>query len=81
MFYLGIDIGKRSHVASLMNSEGKVIFKGFSFANSSEGVQSLLECLAIIYPDPNQFLFDMEVTGHYLLALFSYLDEQVFLLM
>lgn len=78
MFYLGIDIGKRSHVASLMNSEGKVLFKGFSFTNSSEGAQSLLERLTTISPDPDQFLIGMEATGHYWLALFSYLDEQGF---
>lgn len=78
MLYLGIDIGKRSHVASLMNSEGKVLFKGFSFANSSEGAQSLLERLTTVSSDPNQFLIGMEATGHYWLAVFSFLDEQGF---
>lgn len=29
MYFLGIDIGKRTHVASLMSEEGKVILKVF----------------------------------------------------
>ena len=28
MFYLGIDIAKNTHVASLMDEKGKTIFKG-----------------------------------------------------
>ena len=31
MFYLGIDIAKNTHVASLIDEKGKNIFKGFSF--------------------------------------------------
>lgn len=38
MFYLGIDIGKRTHAASVMNEEGKILLKGFSFPNSMEGL-------------------------------------------
>ena len=37
MLYLGIDVGKRTHVASLMNEDSKVVFKAFSFANTTEG--------------------------------------------
>ena len=36
MFYLGIDIGKRNHVASLIDEKSKVIFKAFSFTNTKE---------------------------------------------
>ena len=31
MFYLGIDIAKNTHVASLIDEKGKNIFKGFFF--------------------------------------------------
>lgn len=40
MFFLGIDIGKYSHVASLIDDKKKVIFKAFSFSNSIEGANS-----------------------------------------
>jgi len=75
MFYLGIDIGKRTHVASVMDDAGKVLLKGFSFPNSFEGGQSLLTRLRTISDNPSHFLTGMEATGHYWLALFSFLDE------
>ena len=42
MFYLGIDVGKKHYVASMLG-EGvkKPLFKGFSFANTTEGAESL----------------------------------------
>lgn len=75
MFYLGIDIGKRTHVASVMDDAGKVLLKGFSFPNSFEGGQLLLTRLRTISDNPSQFLTGMEATGHYWLALFSFLEE------
>lgn len=75
MFYLGIDIGKRTHVASVMDASGKIVLKGFSFPNSSEGGHSLLTRLRTISDDPTHFLTGMEATGHYWLALFSFLDD------
>lgn len=75
MFYLGIDIGKRTHVASVMDDAGKIVLKGFSFPNSSEGGHSLLTRLRTISDDPTNFLTGMEATGHYWLALFSFLDN------
>lgn len=75
MFYLGIDIGKRTHVASVMDDAGKIVLKGFSFPNSSKGGHSLLTRLRTISDDPADFLTGMEATGHYWLALFSFLDD------
>src|SRR5699024_51269 len=75
VFYLGIDIGKRTHVASVMDDAGKVVLKGFSFPNTLEGGQSLLTRLNTISNDSSQFLTGMEATGHYWLALFSFLEE------
>ena len=46
MFYLGIDIGKYNHVASLLDEHSKVIFKGFSFPNTTAGADSLLAKIA-----------------------------------
>ena len=75
MFYLGIDIGKRTHVASVMDDAGKIVLKGFSFPNSSEGGHSLLTRLRTISDDPTHFLTGMEATGHYWLAHLSFLDN------
>lgn len=75
MFYLGIDIGKRTHVASVMDDAGKIVLKGFSFPNTLEGGHSLLTRLDTISDDPTHFLTGMEATGHYWLALFSFLEK------
>lgn len=76
MLYLGLDIGKRTHVASLMNSEGKILFKGFSFHNSTEGAESLLQRLASFGASTDECLIAMEATGHYWLALYAFLDQK-----
>lgn len=75
MFYLGIDIGKNNHVASLMDDKAKIIFKAFSFSNSTEGANNLLEK---IIPFKENIEIGMEATGHYWLSIYSYLVEQGF---
>lgn len=75
MFYLGIDIGKNTHVASLVDDKKKVIFKAFSFSNSIDGAESLI--LKLI-PFKNELEVGMEATGHYWLSLYSYLVEKNF---
>ena len=52
MFYLGIDVGKKHHVASMLG-EGikKPLFKGFSFANTTEGAESLAARISEITHD------------------------------
>ncbi len=72
MFYLGIDIGKNTHVASLMDEKAKVIFKAHSFSNTVDGANSLLEKLT---PYVSELEIGMEATGHYWLSLYSFLIE------
>lgn len=75
MFYLGIDIGKNTHVASLLDSKKKVVFKAFSFSNSIDGAESLI---CKLEPFKNELEIGMEATGHYWLSLYSYLSEKNF---
>ena len=75
MFYLGIDIGKNTHVASLVDDKKKVIFKAFSFSNSIDGAESLILKLEAF---KNELEVGMEATGHYWLSLYSYLVEKNF---
>lgn len=72
MFYLGIDVGKYTHVASLMNEKAKIIFKAFSFSNSSDGAESLLQK---IQPYISNLEVGMEATGHYWLSIYSFLSQ------
>lgn len=75
MFYLGIDIGKNTHVASLLDSKKKVVFKAFSFSNSIDGAESLI---CKLEPFKNELEIGMEATGHYWLSIYSYLSEKNF---
>ncbi len=75
MFYLGIDIGKNTHVASLVDDKKKIIFKAFSFSNSIDGAESLILKLEAF---KNELEVGMESTGHYWLSLYSYLVEKNF---
>ncbi|MBL7574438.1 Transposase [Peptoniphilus asaccharolyticus DSM 20463] len=75
MFYLGIDIGKNTHVASLVDDKKKVIFKAFSFSNSIYGAESLILKLEAF---KNELEIGMEATGHYWLSLYSYLAQKNF---
>lgn len=78
MLYLGIDVGKRTHVASLLDANGKQLFKAFSFSNSTEGGVRLLAHLDKFIQSPNQVEIGMEATGHYWLSLYSFLLDQSF---
>ena len=75
MFYLGIDIGKNTHVASLVDDKKNVIFKAFSFSNSIDGAESLILKLEAF---KNELEVGMEATGHYWLSLYSFLREKNF---
>lgn len=75
MFYLGIDIGKNTHVASLMDENAKIIFKAHSFSNTSDGVTTLLEKIS---PFASELEIGMEATGHYWLSLYPFLVEHHF---
>lgn len=52
MFFVGIDIGKNNHVASMMDETGKVLFKAFSFPNTSDGGEPCFPNLLLILPAP-----------------------------
>ena len=77
MLYLGIDIGKRNHVASLIDENAKNLFKAFSFSNTTDGANGLLEKLSV-YTDCDNVEVGMEATDHYWLSIYSFLIEKGF---
>lgn len=74
MFYLGIDIGKNTHVASMIGEDGKPVFRAFSFSNTTDGGEALLARLSSIAPV--ELEIGLEATGHYWLAVYSYLRDR-----
>ncbi len=76
MFYLGIDIAKVNHVASLINEDGSVLVKAIKFTNSNEGLKKLIDSISDY--DQSQIYCAMEATGTYWLSLFSALTDKGF---
>ena len=80
MLFVGIDSGKNNHVASMMDEYGKVVFKAFSFSNTTDGGNALFSKLSSYSSNPSDFEIGMEATGHYWLSIYSFLFEKGFLL-
>ena len=76
MFIVGIDIAKRSHIVRVIDSEGRTVCKPFSIRNSCSGYNTLLERLRKLTNHKSDFLFAMESTGHYWLALYTRLRKE-----
>jgi transposase len=75
MWTLGIDVAKRRHHATLLDEDGKVVFRNRAFAHSREGVGGLLDRLAETGQSPKGIRIGMEATGHYWMVLFQELTE------
>lgn len=78
MYYLGIDIAKTNHVASLIDNEGNSLGKPIKFKNSTEGYNYLLERIHEFVKDNCEVLVAMEATGHYWLSVYSALENDCF---
>lgn len=63
MIYIGIDIAKKTHFASAVNSDGEVILKPFSFENSKSGFDLFISKIKIF--QKSNCLIELEATGHY----------------
>lgn len=72
MVYIGIDIAKFKHFASVVSSDGKVIVKPFSFENSRQGFMKLVEEIENF----QDCLIGLESTGHYAENLIDFLYDR-----
>lgn len=77
-YYLGIDIAKTNHIASLINDNGEVIIRAIKFTNSKEGFNKLLTTIQDKLKDLSNIEVAMEATGHYWLSLYSALTDNGF---
>lgn len=76
MIYVGIDIAKQKHFASVMTSDGEILIEPFSFTNDHTGFQKLLNNLSRFPKD--QVLIGMESTAHYAENLTNFLYSRDF---
>ena len=63
MIFIGIDIAKKSHFASAVNSDGQVLVKPFSFENSKDGFNLFINKFKA-FP-VNECFIGFESTDHY----------------
>ena len=63
MIYVGIDIAKLNHFASVISSDGEVLVEPFKFLNDFEGFRSLSQILDQY--DRDRLLIGLESTAHY----------------
>lgn len=76
MNYVGIDIAKQTHFASIMNSEGEILVEPFPFSNDHAGFLKLLKYLSAFSQE--NVLIGMESTAHYAENLTSFLFTRGF---
>jgi transposase len=76
MYYVGIDIAKHRHEASLIDERGHLLAKSLSFANSKEGCEAMVALLEEHGVDTENVLVGMEATGHYWLSVYEYLTAK-----
>ena len=77
-YFLGIDIAKTNHVASLIGADGSVVIRAIKFKNSNEGYTKLLNTIQNKLNDLSNINIAMEATGHYWLSLYSALVDDGF---
>ena len=71
MFFVGIDIAKRTHEAVIIDDQGKIVQKSFRFQNSCSGFNQLSSHILRITNIKSQIVIGMESTSHYWLALYT----------
>jgi transposase len=74
--YVGIDIAKLNHQASIIDETGQVVGGSIKFANTTEGAGKLLSCLTRLNQNNVPVRFALEATGHYWLSLYSFLIDK-----
>ena len=75
MFIVGIDVAKRNHEVTVITSAGQVVCKGFRISNTCTGYNRMMERLGKLTNLKSQFIFAMESTAHYWLALYTRLKK------
>ena len=63
MFFVGIDVAKNFHFASVLNSDCEILVKPFKFSNDESGFNLLLNCISKF--NKSDVLIGLEATGIY----------------
>jgi len=78
MFFIGIDVAKKSHRCCILNPDGEKACPSFSFESSLKGFSSLLDKILALSTNPKEFIIAMEATGNLWENLFEFLFSKGF---
>lgn len=79
MFYIGVDIAKRSHEICFMDDNGDMLDgNSFKIPNTFSGLDKLQKMLDKYGLNPENSIVGMEATGHYWLVLYSWFIDNGF---
>ena len=76
MILVGIDVAKDKHDCFIMNSDGEILAKAFSFANNKEGFNFLYEKICAVSNASDKIKVGLEATGHYSYNLLGFLLDK-----
>lgn len=75
MFYVGIDIAKRSHVACVIRDDNSLEIRPFEFQSTKGGFEKLKAQLSSLACDASEVLIGMEATGLLFDNLYRFLQS------
>lgn len=75
MYYVGIDIAKRSHVCCILDESNTTVVKPFTFGNDQAGFHGLIDILHSLGCNTSNVLIGMEATGALFENLYRYLKS------
>lgn len=73
MIYVGIDVAKKIHAASVLSSDGEILVEPFKFSNDDDGFCRLTSSIESF--DKDSLIIGLESTAHYGINLVSYLYD------
>lgn len=76
MHYVGIDIAKHTHVVAVRKAGGEPCGRAVPFGNDEKGFEALVGRLGELGVDRGDCIVAMESTGHYWIALWSFLADR-----
>ena len=76
MILVGIDVAKDKHDCFIMNSDGEILAKAFTFSNTLEGFNFLYEKICSASSLQDKIKVGLEATGHYSYNLLGFLLDK-----
>ena len=74
MYYLGIDVSKKSFTVSILDEEGEAITKSLTYPCGREGMEKLVDKISSLKLEKNRVMIGIEATGNLWENLYSFLE-------